>query len=83
MEELIQQWEVIQSQGGLLKRFAAGEQVRVISGHLETLAKVLEEAKSPNGKAPVLMEFMGLHLPGVNRFSRSIKNARYWDTNAV
>ncbi|MBK35737.1 MAG: hypothetical protein FI731_01885 [SAR202 cluster bacterium] len=59
MEELIQRWEVISSQGGLPRRFTAGEKVRVLSGNLESLAEVLEEAKSPNAKATVLMHFMG------------------------
>ena len=36
-----------------------GEQVRVVSGNIETLAEVLQEAKSPDAKATVLMQFMG------------------------
>ena len=59
MDELIARWEVITSQGGLPKRFTVGEQVRVVSGNLESLAEVLEEAKSPDASARVLMQFMG------------------------
>jgi len=59
MDELIGRWEIIAAQGGLPRRFPAREQVRVVSGNLETLAEVLEEAKSPDAKATVLMQFMG------------------------
>ena len=65
------------------RRYQPGEPVRVISGNIDKLGEVLEEGKSAQGRVRVLMEFMGLHLPGVNGFSRPIKNARYWDTNAV
>ena len=59
MDELIGRWEIIAAQGGLPRRFPAGEQVRVVSGKIETLAEVLQEAKSPDAKATVLMQFMG------------------------
>jgi len=59
MDELVARWKVITAQGGLPKRFTAGEKIRVVSGNLESLAEVLVEAKSPDASARVLMQFMG------------------------
>jgi transcriptional antiterminator RfaH len=44
---------------GLWRRFQPGHLVQVVAGALEGLGEVVEEAKSPTGKAKVLIEFMG------------------------
>jgi len=44
---------------GLWRRFQPGDLVQVIAGALEGIGEVVEEAKSPSGKAKVLLEFMG------------------------
>lgn len=56
---LMERLETINSEGGLWRRFQTGEKVRVVSGGLNTLAEVLEEAKSPQGRTKVLLSFMG------------------------
>lgn len=44
---------------GLWRRFKPGDVVQVVAGALEGLGEVIEQAKSPTGKAKVLLEFMG------------------------
>jgi transcription antitermination factor NusG len=44
---------------GLWRRFQPGDHVKVIAGALEGFGEVVEEAKTPNGRAKVLLEFMG------------------------
>lgn len=44
---------------GLWRRFQVGDRVKVVAGALEGLGEVVEEAKTPNGRAKVLLEFMG------------------------
>ena len=44
---------------GLWRRFQPGDVVQVVAGALEGFGEVVEEAKSPTGKAKVLLEFMG------------------------
>ena len=48
---------------GVWHRFRPGELVRVVSQSLESLAEVVEEAKSPNARVKVLLEFMGRMVP--------------------
>ena len=64
---LMERWETINRQGGVLKRFPPGEKVRIVSGSLQGLAQVVEEAKSPQARAKVLLQFMGrlvqAHVP--------------------
>jgi transcription antitermination factor NusG len=57
--ELMERWETINRQGGALRRFPPGEKVRIVSGSLQGLAQVVEEAKSPQARAKVLLQFMG------------------------
>jgi transcriptional antiterminator RfaH len=57
--ELMKRWETILQQGGILRRFSPGEKVRIVSGSLEGLAEIVEEAKSPRARANVLLHFMG------------------------
>ena len=51
--------ERINHSGGLWRRFKPGETVKVVSGSVETLAEVVSEAKSPEGRVKVLLSFMG------------------------
>ena len=55
--------ESINSGGGLWTRFRPGDKVRVVTGKLEGLAEIVEEAKSPESRVKVLMEFMGRQVP--------------------
>ena len=57
--ELMTRLETINQEGGLGRRFRIGEKVRVVSGTVESLAEVVEEAKSPQARAKVLLHFMG------------------------
>jgi hypothetical protein len=59
MAGLMERWETINRQGGVLRRFPPGEKVRIVSGNLQGLAQVVEEAKSPQARAKVLLQFMG------------------------
>ncbi len=56
---LMQRVEQINRDGGLWRRFKAGETVNVITGGVDTLAEVVAEAKSPEGRVKVLLSFMG------------------------
>ena len=47
--ELACRVEAINTSHGLWQRFRPGEMVRVVSGNLDGLAEVVEEAKSPRG----------------------------------
>ncbi|MFQ6029732.1 MAG: transcription termination/antitermination protein NusG, partial [Dehalococcoidia bacterium] len=70
VDQMMQRLEVINLKGGLWRRFHRGEKVRVVSGGLQNLAEVVEEAKSPHARVRVLMEFMGravsTHVPWEN-----------------
>ena len=44
---------------GLWRRYRRGEAVQVVSGHLESIGEVVEEAKTPEARALVLLQFMG------------------------
>ena len=55
--------EAIDEEGGLWTRFQPGDRVRVSSGNLEGLARVLEEPKSPHSRVRILLEFMGGLVP--------------------
>ena len=54
--------EAINAGQGLWRRFTPGETVRIVSGHIDTLAKVVAEAKSPQARANVLLDFMGRQI---------------------
>lgn len=53
----------INGEGGIWRRYQAGEIVDVVSPTVSGLAEVLEEAKSPRSRVKVLMEFMGRLVP--------------------
>jgi len=59
ISDLADQMKGLNSGSGLWRRFRIGEKVRVVSAGLESLAEVVEEAKSPQARSKVLMEFMG------------------------
>ena len=45
--------------GGLWKQFRPGQKVRIIGNNMDSLAEVLEGAKTANGRTRVLLNFMG------------------------
>ncbi len=51
--------EAIDREGGLWRHYRPGETVRIISNNIESLAEVIEEAKSPQARVKVLLSFMG------------------------
>lgn len=57
--ELRERLDGIGREGGLWRRFRCGERVEVISNGIESVAQVVEEAKSPQGRVKVLLSFMG------------------------
>lgn len=57
--DLMVRVDAINATKGLWRRFRPGEQVRVVSKALEGLAQVVEEAKSPQARALVMLQFMG------------------------
>ena len=63
IDELRVRWESINEEGGIWRRYRQGEKVRVVYHNMETLAEVVEEAKSPQSRAKVLMHFMGRMVP--------------------
>jgi transcriptional antiterminator RfaH len=46
-------------EGGLWRRFHAGEKVSISSNGIQGLAEVVEDTKSPDSRVKVLLEFMG------------------------
>jgi len=68
--ELMDRLDVIDRQGGMLHTFSAGDKVCVDTGIMQCLAEVVEGFKSPQGRAKVLLQFMGrqvlAHLPWEN-----------------
>jgi hypothetical protein len=59
VETLAEQVSTLNQSGGVWTRYRQGEQVRVRSGLTDTLARVVEEPRSPRARVRVLMEFMG------------------------
>ena len=57
--ELRERVDAIDRDGGLWQRFQRGQMVRVVGHNLDSLAEVIEEARSPQGRAKVLLQFMG------------------------
>lgn len=49
----------VNDQGGMWRRFRKGEKVRVVSQILNGFAEVVSQAKSPEAKVNVLLNFMG------------------------
>ena len=46
-------------ENGLWRQYRTGEKVRVVTGAIDSFGQILEEARSPQGRAQVLLEFMG------------------------
>lgn len=59
VDELRGRLERIEREGGLWRRLRAGQKVRVIDHSFANIAEVVEDAKSPQSRVKVLMEFMG------------------------
>jgi len=59
VEHLTERIVTIDGSGGLWTRFRRGQKVRVISGHMDNLAEIVEEPTSPENRVRVLLEFMG------------------------
>ena len=59
IDELVQRIDAVNGRGGLWLRFKPGDRVRVTLGPLESLAQVVEDAKSPAGRVRVLLDFLG------------------------
>lgn len=59
IDELMRRLDEINSTTSPWNTFHAGDTVRVRSGHLESLAQVVSEARSPQARVRVLMEFLG------------------------
>lgn len=57
--KLMQRVERINREGGIWRRYKPGERVNVVAGNVETLAEVVAESKSPEGRVKVLLSFMG------------------------
>ena len=58
VDDLARRVEAINNQGGLWRRFKPGDKVLVKSNNLESLAEVVDEAKSPESRVRVLLQFM-------------------------
>lgn len=59
ISELSRTVDVVNRNGGYWRRFQQGEMVRVTSGWMSSLARILEEPESPNSRVRVLLDFMG------------------------
>ena len=59
IQELAKNVDELNGDNGIWRRYRTGERVWVNSVGLDCLAEVLEEAKSPQAQARVLMQFMG------------------------
>ena len=57
--DLARRLQAINEGGGTWTRFKPGQTVRLVSGNFESLARVIDEPKSPYSRVRVLMEFMG------------------------
>lgn len=64
VNELQQRVASIMRDGGLWRRYQAGEKVWVIANGLESLAEVVERAKSPQARVKIMLAFMGRLVPG-------------------
>ena len=63
IDDLDRKLETINKRGGQWTRYLPGQMVRVVSGEMESLAKVLEEPKSSRGRVRVLLSFMDGLVP--------------------
>ena len=59
VSELRERVDAMNHEGGLWRRFQAGERVQVNSGNMHSLAEVVEDSKSPHARVKVLLNFMG------------------------
>ena len=61
--DLARRVDAINGEGGLWTRYRPGDKVAVVSGKMEGLAEVVEEATSPEARVRVLLNFMGRLVP--------------------
>ncbi len=59
IDDLMRRLDEINSTSGPWNTFRAGDTVRIRSGRLDSLAQVVSEARSPQARVRVLMEFLG------------------------
>ena len=59
VSDLMERVATINGSGGLWQQFHRGQKVRVIADNMDTIAEILEGAKTARGRAKVLMQFMG------------------------
>ena len=59
IDDLMGRVSAINGTGGLWTRFLPGDRVQVSLGPIESLARVVEEAESPEARVTVLLQFLG------------------------
>jgi transcriptional antiterminator RfaH len=59
IDDLMRRLDEMNSTAGLWNTFRVGDTVRIRSGRLDSLAQVISEARSPQARVRVLMEFLG------------------------
>jgi len=59
ISELSRTVDNVNMNGGSWRRFPPGEMVRITSGWMDHVAKVLEQPQSPDSKVSVILHFMG------------------------
>ena len=57
--QLMERIEAVNREGGVWRRFRAGETVRIVSKTIQGLAEVIEDAKPRQSRVTILMQFMG------------------------
>jgi transcriptional antiterminator RfaH len=65
VSEIDRRMESINRNDGYWTRYRPGQEVLVTSGAMQSLARVLEEPKSPQSRVRVLLDFMGQLVPAV------------------
>lgn len=73
----------INEHGGLWTRFHKGEEVRVVSGPIDLLARVVVEPVSPGDRVRVLMDFLGNKVPTDVPCSNLRPVSRNWSTSNI
>ena len=57
--ELTYQVEQLSSNNGIWRRFLVGEKVNITSNGIESMGEIMEERRSPQSQAKVLLQFLG------------------------
>lgn len=61
--ELADRVEELNDSHGIWRNFQSGQKVRVVSGGIEEIGEIVREAKSPQSRATVLLQFLGRLVP--------------------